>query len=99
MIEEYLSQSPRLRGIVQLLDVRHAPSRDDLQMLEFLATLGTPTLVVATKVDKLVKSKRAERLAELCEEAGVEPEQVIPFSAMTNEGRDELAEAIVGLVR
>jgi GTP-binding protein len=98
MIEGYLRNSPRLRGIVQLLDVRHAPTGDDLHMLDFLARLGTPTLVVATKVDKLVKSKRAERVADLAREAGVEPEQLIPFSAVTGEGRDELAEAIVGLV-
>ena len=98
LIEGYLSGSPRLRGIVQLLDARHAPSTDDLQMLAFLAKLGTPTLVIATKVDKLVKSARAARLAELANEAEIEPEQLIPFSAVTGEGRDELAEAIVGLV-
>jgi GTP-binding protein len=98
LIEGYLRQSPRLRGIVQLLDARHAPSKEDFQMLGFLATLGTPTIVIATKVDKLVKATRAARIAELAREAEVDLEQVIPFSAVTNEGRDELAEAIVGLV-
>jgi len=98
LIEGYLRHSPMLRGVVQLLDARHRPSDDDLQMLEFLAHAGTPTLVVATKVDKLRKSARESRLAELARDAGVEPEQVIPFSAETGEGRDELAEAIAVLI-
>jgi GTP-binding protein len=83
---------------VQLLDVRHEPTQDDLQMLDFLAENGTPTLVVATKVDKLPKAERVPRVAALAREAGVEVEQVIPFSAVTGEGRDELAEAIAALV-
>lgn len=98
LIEGYLKGSNALRGVVQLLDARRSPSEDDLQMLEFLAQRETPTLVIATKVDKLRKSERAGRLADLAKEAGVEAEQIIPFSAQTGEGRDELAEAIVSLV-
>src|ERR1043165_2117992 len=52
MIEGYLKGSQNLRGIVQLLDVRHDPTKDDLQMLDFLATVGVPTMVVMTKTDK-----------------------------------------------
>jgi GTP-binding protein len=99
LIEGYLTSSPTLRGIVQLLDARRTPSDDDLQMLDFLAHTGIPTLVVATKVDKLRKQDRKSRLEELARDAGIELDQVIPFSAETREGRDELAEAIVGLVR
>lgn len=99
LIEGYLTSSPTLRGIVQLLDARRTPSDDDLQMLDFLAHTGIPTLVVATKTDKLRKQERESRFAELARDAGVEPDQIIPFSAETREGRDELAEAIVGLVK
>jgi GTP-binding protein len=98
LIEEYLRGSPRLRGIVQLLDARHDPTRDDLQMLEFLAALEVPTIVVATKTDKLPRARVAERVRELAQVAGVNEEQVIPFSATTGAGRAELAEAIVALV-
>jgi GTP-binding protein len=98
LIEGYLKGSNALRGVVQLLDARRTPSEDDLQMLEFLAHRETPTLVVATKVDKLRKSEREGRFLELAKEAGVELDQIIPFSAETGEGRDELAEAIVQLV-
>lgn len=98
LIEGYLRHSPALRGVVQLLDARREPSPDDLQMLEFLSDVQTPTLVVATKVDKLPKAQRAARISELATQSGVDAEQLIPFSAVTGEGRDELAEAIVALV-
>lgn len=98
LIEGYLKGSPRLRGVVQLLDARHQPSEDDLQMLDFLASRETPTLIVATKVDKLKASERDARIAALALEAGVEGDQVIPFSAVTGLGRDDLAEAIVALL-
>jgi GTP-binding protein len=98
LIEDYLSGSPQLRGIVQLLDARHEPTRDDLQMLEFLADLGVPTILVATKTDKLPRARVPTRVRELAGATGVEEDQVIPFSAVTGVGRAELAEAIVALV-
>lgn len=99
LIEGYLKGSPMLRGVVLLLDARRVPSGDDLQMLEFLAHRGTPTIVIATKVDKLLNAERAARIDALAREAGVELEQVIPFSAVSGEGRLELAAAIETLVR
>ena len=98
LIEGYLKGSPALRGVVQLLDARRSPSEDDLQMLEFLAHRETPTLVIATKIDKLRTSEREGRLNDLAKEAGVELDMIIPFSAETGEGRNELAEALVSLV-
>jgi len=98
LIEGYLRGSPALRGVVQLLDARRVPSDDDLLMLDFLAQLGTPTIVVATKIDKLPRAEQAARVEQLAREAGIELEQVIPFSAVSGDGRDELAEAIVQLI-
>jgi GTP-binding protein len=98
LIEGYLRGSRNLRGIVQLLDARHDPTRDDLQMLEFLADLEVPTIIVATKTDKLQRARVTERVRELARAAGVSDEQVIAFSATTGAGRAELAEAIVALV-
>jgi GTP-binding protein len=98
LIEGYLSGSPHLRGIVQLLDARHDPTRDDLQMLEFLADVGVPTIIVATKTDKLPRARVPERIRELAEAAGVAEDQLIPFSAVTGAGRSELAEAVVSLL-
>ncbi|HEX8851465.1 MAG TPA: ribosome biogenesis GTP-binding protein YihA/YsxC [Gemmatimonadaceae bacterium] len=98
LIEGFLKRSPGIRGIVQLLDARHDPTGDDEQMLGFLAELGLPTIVAATKIDKLSKSAVRRRLRELADSIGMDESQIIPFSAVTGEGRDELAEAIVELI-
>jgi GTP-binding protein len=98
LIESYLRQTQQLRGIVLLLDVRREPTDDDRAMLEFLAELEIPTLVAITKVDKLGRRARETRLAEIRESLGLDDEQVVPFSAHTGQGRDELAAAIAELV-
>jgi GTP-binding protein len=97
LIEGFLRHSPMLRGVVQLLDVRHDPTDDDRHMLDFLAELGVPTLVVFTKVDKLRARERAERLPALLATLGLDEDQVLVFSSRTGEGRDALAEAVVEL--
>jgi len=98
MIEGYLRNSPNLRGIVQLLDVRHDPTKDDIQMLDFLSDVGVPTMVVMTKTDKLSKAQAKTRITEIMASLGLEEDQVIPFSAETGEGRDDLAESVISLV-
>ena len=98
LIESYLRMSPQLRGIVQLLDVRHDPTNDDRQMLDFLGELGVPTVVVLTKTDKLTSTQRAKHVAEISTTLGLDSDQVISFSATTGEGRDDLAEAIEALL-
>ena len=97
LIEGYLRRSASLRGVVQLIDVRRDPSDDDLQMLDFLSDLGMPTIVAITKVDKLSPTARGALIAELTASFGLAAEQIIPFSAHTGAGRDELAAAIVAL--
>lgn len=98
LIEDYLRHSPQLRGVVQLIDSRHEPTPADVVMLEFLAALEVPTIVVLTKVDKLARREVAGRVAATTAALGLDPEQVIPFSSVTREGRDELAAAIAALV-
>lgn len=98
LIEGYLRRSPNLRGVVLLVDVRRDPSDDDIQMLDFLSEVGAPTIVAITKVDKLTTAARATRIRELTAQLGLEDDQVIPFSAHTGVGRDDLATAIVSLV-
>ena len=97
LIEGYLRGSANLRGVVLLLDIRRDPSEDDLRMLDFLGDVGTPTIVAITKVDKLAPRAGAARVQALTESLGLDADQVIPFSAHTGRGRDELAAAIAGL--
>jgi GTP-binding protein len=98
LIEGYLRASTALRGVVQLLDSRHAPSEEDLQMLDFLAEIGVPTVVVLTKIDKLRAREVPERIHAIAVSLHLEDDQVIPFSAETNQGRDELAAALMALI-
>ncbi|MEO9249424.1 MAG: ribosome biogenesis GTP-binding protein YihA/YsxC [Gemmatimonadaceae bacterium] len=98
LIESYLRSTNRLRGVVQLLDVRHDPTDDDRQMLDFLADVGVPAMFVATKIDKLSKLAAEQRVRDLAIILQVEEDHIIPFSAQTGAGRDELAGAIAGLL-
>jgi GTP-binding protein len=98
LIESFLRSSQQLRGIVHLLDSRHDPTDDDRGMLEFLADIEIPTIIVLTKIDKLRPSERKKRIADISANMGLEEDQVIPFSAVTGDGRNELAEAINALI-
>jgi GTP-binding protein len=98
LIEGYLRRSPQLRGIVQLLDVRHNPTADDRAMLDFLGEIGVPTIVVVTKIDKITAAQRRVRADEIVRDLALDSDQVIPFSAATGEGRDDLAEAVESLL-
>jgi GTP-binding protein len=98
LIEWYLGNTGELKGVVQLVDVRHEPVESDKMMLQFLAESEVPALVVLTKVDKLTRAKRATQVRAVLRELGVDADQAIEFSAVTGEGREELLEAIEGLV-
>ncbi len=98
LIESYLRGTKQLRGIVQIYDSRRDLSPEDRTMLGFLAETGVPAIFVATKVDKFSKRAAAERIAGIERQLGFEGAEVIPFSAVTGEGRDEVAAAIEQLI-
>ena len=98
LIEGYLRHNPSLRGVVQLLDARHDPTDDDLRMFNLLADIGVPALVVMTKIDKLTAKQRAQQITALAAQCGVAEDQVIPCSAVTGEGRDDLAASLAALL-
>lgn len=98
LIDGYLRMTSQLRGIVLLLDIRRDPNAEDLAMLDYLADLEIPTLVVITKVDKLGTAQRRERLTAVLDTIEVDESQVIASSAHTGQGRNELAEAVASLV-
>jgi GTP-binding protein len=94
LIESYLRETPMLRGVVQLMDIRREPSAGDIAMLRFLGSLDVPGVIVLTKADKLSRAAAAERRRELAEALDLPEEQLIPFSSETGEGRDELARVV-----
>jgi GTP-binding protein len=98
LLKRYLANTPQIAGVVHLLDIRREPSQDDVAMLDLLAELEMPTIVVLTKRDKLSKKAAAERASAIARDLELDADQMIPFSAVTGEGRDELAGAIVSAV-
>jgi GTP-binding protein len=98
LIEGFLKRSEDLIGVVQLVDVRHGPTADDLRMLDFLAAREVPTMVVLTKADKLGRQERDRTLPKVLDKLGIPAEQTILFSSTTGEGRDELLDALAALL-
>ena len=90
----YLSESGGAIGVVQLIDSRHDPTRNDLDRLALLAEIGVPTLVVLTKVDKLRARPRRTLLSRACTQLDLDPDQIVCSSAKSGEGREELLQAL-----
>lgn len=98
MIDAYVSKNANLRGLVLLLDARRDPSDDDRAMLDFLADREVPVMVAITKMDKFGNEAGRERVNAICRSLELDPDQVVPVSAQTGMGRDELAAAVRDLV-
>lgn len=87
LIEGFLSERPGLRGAVVIIDIRRGVQDDDIQLLEFLESIGVAPILVATKLDKLPASKRKPAIAKLRNQVG---RSVTPYSSITGDGRDAL---------
>jgi len=99
MIEGYIEGSLNLRGLVHIIDSRHEPSEGDKLMQDYLRHHGVPTVVVATKIDKLPRSKVRENVERITQALGLqESAEVIPFSALTRDGKRELGGAIASFL-
>lgn len=94
LMEWYLRNTPRLKGVVQLIDVRHEPTDADRMMIRYLIETEMPALFVLTKVDKLTRGERVAQVRGVVRALDVDPDQVIEFSAVTGEGKEELLETL-----
>lgn len=91
MMEEYFETREVLKLVVLIVDSRHDPTKDDLQMAEYLNYLNRPLLVVATKLDKVPRSKRPKQLKATKDQfAPYENVTIIPFSAETGENKEAI---------
>lgn len=91
MIEEYLLNREHLKAVIQLVDIRHEPSNEDIQMHDWLKHYGIPTVLAATKADKVPRGKWQKHLKLISQGIKPLPETpVVCFSAETGQGRDEL---------
>ena len=94
MMEDYFRDADELRLTLHLVDIRHEPTQDDLQMNAFLRASGLPFLVIATKSDKVSRGARMKYLAPICRGLQVQPWQVLCASSETGEGREQILSAL-----
>ncbi|MGX6969602.1 ribosome biogenesis GTP-binding protein YihA/YsxC [Vagococcus bubulae] len=95
MIETYLTEREQLRAVVSLVDMRHAPSTEDIQMYEFLKYYNIPVIVVATKCDKIPRGKWNKHESMIKKKLNFDPsDDFIIFSSETKEGKDKAWKAI-----
>ncbi|QTM99988.1 YihA family ribosome biogenesis GTP-binding protein [Sediminibacillus dalangtanensis] len=90
MMEEYFMERENLKAAVLIVDIRHQPTEDDIMMYDFLKHFELPVIVVATKLDKVSKTKRAAHLQTVIKTLQADVEDIVlPFSAETAEGKEE----------
>ena len=95
LVEGYLSAQRNIKLIVQIIDIRHKPTKDDYDMLSFLYNSNAPFVIALTKKDKLKKTAYEKRIDEVLDELqDYEGIQLIPFSAVDGSGVEDIKEAI-----
>ena len=93
MVEKYLKVSKQLRQVFLLVDIRHDPSANDKMMYDWILHQGYEPVIIATKLDKIKKSQLSKQLKVIREGLNlVSGTKVIPFSAKTKQGREEIWE-------
>ena len=95
MIERYLKKSGQLKAVFLLIDIRHEPSANDVSMYDWIVSNGYDPIIIATKLDKINRSQIDKNVKVIRNKLKVRPgTQVIPFSALSKQGRDEIYEVI-----
>ena len=98
LIERYLHSSAQLKAVFLLIDIRHAPSENDRIMYQWIVDQGFHPIIIATKLDKIKRSQVQKQIKAIKEGLNLLPgTKVIPFSAETKQGRDEIWEVINSL--
>ena len=99
MIERYLHTSRQLRTVFLLIDIRHEPSANDVQMYEWIKEQGFQPVIIATKLDKIKRSQVAKQLKLIRTTLSMDKDGVIlPYSALSKAGREEIYAYIDSLI-
>lgn len=99
MIETYLQARENLVGVIQLVDSRHEPSKDDIIMQEWLQHLGLPTFVVATKTDKISRGNWPKHEKLVRTKLGLKGQPLVLFSAENRQGKEQILEQIAAWLK
>ena len=99
MVERYLKRSKQLKAVFLLIDIRHAPSENDRTMYDWVCANGYRPILIATKLDKIKKSQiQKQRQMILNTLEAKKGTVLIPFSAQTKQGREEIYEILDGII-
>ena len=99
MIENYLHTSQVLKAVFLLIDIRHEPSGNDINMYEWILANGYEPIIIATKLDKIKRSQIQKHIKMLRVGLNVVPgTKILPFSAQTKQGKEEILAVIDELV-
>lgn len=99
MIEDYLHKSKQLKAVFLLIDIRHEPSGNDRIMYDWIVNQGYHPIIIATKLDKINRSQIQKQVKLIKTTLQVEPDTVIiPFSAETKQGREEIYDIIDAII-
>ncbi len=99
MIEGYLNSSAQLKAVFLLVDIRHDPSANDKQMYDWMVYQGFSPIIIATKLDKIKRSQLPKQIKAIRTGLALPPEaKVLPFSASTKQGREEIWDVIDGIL-
>ena len=91
MIEKYLHTSKNLTAVFLLVDIRHEPSANDKMMYDWIVHNGFEPIIIATKLDKIKRSQMQKNVKQIKEGLNLRPgSSIIPFSAETKQGREEI---------
>lgn len=91
MVEKYLRRSKQLKAVFLLIDIRHEPSANDRQMYQWILSNGFAPIIIATKMDKINRSQLQKHIKMVKQGLDVAKDTiVIPFSAVSKQGRDEI---------
>src|SRR5699024_8391119 len=91
MLEDYFESREVLKAVVLIVDIRHEPTKEDKQMVDYIAHLQIPLIVIATKMDKISRGKRHKAVKQVqAAFSEYEGMTIIPFSAETGENKDKV---------
>ena len=100
MIENYLHTSQMLQAVFLLIDIRHEPSKNDVNMYEWILANGYEPIIIATKLDKIKRSQVQKNIKMIRQGLNVIPgTKILPFSAQTKQGKEEILQVIEELAK
>ena len=90
MIERYLKKSPTLKAVFLLIDIRHEPGQNDIDMYNWICETGFTPVIIATKLDKITRSQVQKQTALIRRTLGAKDSVIIPFSSLNKQGVEEI---------